>query len=159
MKRLSLYRKRIIPEETILLKDDEIVSFESDSIITKWKALKPRKDFSHGRSLYLLNQDLKISRFFDKNNKPIYIYCDIIESVFNKKENSYIFTDLLVDVIVYDNGSIKILDLDELAEAVGKSLITTFQAQKALTSLSRLLSKIDDGSFYDLVAVLENYFD
>jgi protein associated with RNAse G/E len=155
MKTINLYRKRIIPDETILLKDDVIISIENNYIITSWKTLKPRKDFSRGLSLYLLDRGLKISRFFDKNDQPLFFYCDVIETAFDEDKNSYVFTDLLADVLVYDNGTIKILDLDEFAEAVEKKLITFAQAQNALTSLSFLLSKIGDGSFYELAGVLD----
>ena len=41
----TLYRKRFIPMETILLKDDNIVFQNEDVIVTKWNALKPREDF------------------------------------------------------------------------------------------------------------------
>ena len=51
----NLYRKRIIPEEMILLKDDEILHLDSRIIVTKWDSLKPRKDFSNGISAYFLN--------------------------------------------------------------------------------------------------------
>jgi predicted RNA-binding protein associated with RNAse of E/G family len=51
------------------------------------------------------------------------------------------------------------LDLDELACALEKDLITIAQARKAFAALSFLLSKIDDGSFFDFARVLEKYFD
>ena len=36
MKEFSLYRKRIIPDECILLKNDHIVSFENNRLVTTW---------------------------------------------------------------------------------------------------------------------------
>ena len=36
MKGLEIYRRRIIPEECLLLKGDEIVTQNEDMIITKW---------------------------------------------------------------------------------------------------------------------------
>ena len=36
---LQIYRKRLIPEECILLKDDIIVEQNEDYILTKWKTL------------------------------------------------------------------------------------------------------------------------
>lgn len=38
-----LYRRRIIPEECVLLKDDIILSCDEEHIITSWKALHPKK--------------------------------------------------------------------------------------------------------------------
>ena len=50
--KINLYRKRIIPEEMILLKDDVILHQDASTIITKWNSLKPRKDFSNGISIF-----------------------------------------------------------------------------------------------------------
>ena len=47
---LQIYRKRLIPEECILLKDDIIVEQNEDYILTKWKTLNPKTTFSHGCS-------------------------------------------------------------------------------------------------------------
>lgn len=38
-----LYRKRIIPNECVLLKDDLVLSWDEERIVTKWNALKPKK--------------------------------------------------------------------------------------------------------------------
>ena len=43
---LQIYRKRLIPEECILLKDDIIVEQNDDYILTKWKTLNPKTTFS-----------------------------------------------------------------------------------------------------------------
>lgn len=42
---LQIYRKRLIPEECILLKDDIIVEQNDDYILTKWKTLNPKTTF------------------------------------------------------------------------------------------------------------------
>ena len=44
-----LYRRRIIPEECILLKDDVILSCDEERIVTSWNALHPKKDLHHGK--------------------------------------------------------------------------------------------------------------
>ena len=43
-----LYRKRFIPMETIALKDDKILLWQDDLIVTKWNSLKPRRDIGSG---------------------------------------------------------------------------------------------------------------
>ena len=53
---LQIYRKRLIPEECILLKDDIIVEQNEDYILTKWKTLNPKTTFSHGCSCYYLKE-------------------------------------------------------------------------------------------------------
>ena len=42
MNNLTLYRKRLIPDECILLKDDIIVHADNDVIVTTWHSLKKR---------------------------------------------------------------------------------------------------------------------
>ncbi len=142
MDNIKLYRKRYIPNETVFLKDDEIISVDSETIITKWDTLKPRKDFAKGISVYYLKEGYKVSELINSDNKTVYYYCDIIEPIYNEKDNSYIFNDLLADVKVYSNGKIEVVDLDELAEAFKKGLITSSQLCKALKQLDRLLKII-----------------
>ena len=142
MDNIKLYRKRYIPNGTVFLKDDEIISADSETIITKWDTLKPRKDFAKGISVYYLKEGYKVSEMINSDNKTVYYYCDIIEPIYNEKDNSYIFNDLLADVKVYSNGKIEVVDLDELAEAFKKGLITSSQLCKALKQLDRLLKII-----------------
>ena len=128
----TLYRKRFIPMETILLKDDNIVFQNEDVIVTKWNVLKPREDFSKGISCYFLKEGYKISRFINKNDNIVYHYCDIIETEYIAQNNTYIFTDLLADVLIYENGFIKVVDIAEIAEALEKNILSLDLAQKAL---------------------------
>lgn len=142
MDNIKLYRKRYIPNETVFLKDDQIISADSETIVTKWDTLKPRKDFAKGNSVYYLKEGYKVSEMINSDNKTVYYYCDIIEPIYNEKDNTYIFNDLLADVKVYSNGKIEVVDLDELAEAFKKGLITSSQLCKALKQLDRLLKII-----------------
>lgn len=151
----ALYRRRYIPDETVRLQDDEILSVSDEIILTRWKALKPRKDFTHGRSCYFMKRGFKISYFIDEHECRIYTYCDIIETVFNEAENAYTFNDLLVDVIIYDNGFVKVLDLGEIADALEQELITVETAKKSLRLLDELLALIYSGRFSELSRYLE----
>ena len=64
MKRPILYRKRLIPEECILLKDDELLYRDEKKIITRWNTLRPKKDLHHGFSCYFLDKGIKVSKFY-----------------------------------------------------------------------------------------------
>ena len=64
-----LYRKRLIPEECVLLKDDVILLCNEDIIITQWKALKPKKDLHHGYSCYFLKEGYKVSKFYRRDGR------------------------------------------------------------------------------------------
>ena len=143
----TLYRKRFIPMETILLKDDNIVFQNEDVIVTKWNSLKPREDFSKGISCYFLKEGYKISRFINKNDNIVYHYCDIIETEYIVQNNTYIFIDLLADVLIYENGFIKVVDIAEIAEALEKNILSLDLAKKALYRLDALLTIIYNGTW------------
>ncbi len=142
MKPLQIYRKRLIPAECILLKDDIIVEQNEDVIITKWNTLNPKTAFSHGSSCYFLKEGIKLSKFYRHDDTLLYWYCDIVAYDYNEAENTLLVTDLLADVIIYPDGRFKVVDLDELAEALDKDLITKEEMSTSLRQLNHLLSLI-----------------
>lgn len=146
-----LYRKRFIPSEIIKLKNDKIVYMNDSLIKTQWDVIKPRDDFSHGISWYFLDKGFKISKFFKADGELHYIYCDIVEHEYNPSENSYIFSDLLVDIIIYNDGSVHILDIGEITEALDLELISLSQAKDALTKLDALIKIIYEGKLMSLI--------
>ena len=152
-----LYRKRIIPNECILLKDDEILCWDEDHIVTRWNALRPKKDLHHGYSCYFLKEGYKISKFYRADNSLLYYYCDIITHEFVPAENKLIVTDLLADVIVYPDGFVKVVDLDEMVPALESDNISMPQLKSALTSCSRLLETIYDGDLKELTKYIEEF--
>ncbi len=147
MNNIKLYRKRYIPDETVYLKNDEIISADDEKIITKWNVLKKRDDFSHGASCYFLKKGIKVSKFINKEGNIIYWYCDIVDYEYNRAENSYLFKDLLIDVIVYPNGFVKVLDMDEIAEAMEMGKIDDETVKSILKRTSLLLNDIYCGNF------------
>ena len=150
-----LYRKRLIPDECVRLKDDEILSFDDDIIVTKWCTLHPKHDLDHGYSAYFLNAGYKVSKYLYKDDSLLYWYCDIIDYEKDEKENAYIFRDLLADVIVYPDGFVKVVDLDEFEQALQKELLKMEDVRRALLSLDSLLTTIYDGKFDVLTSEIE----
>ncbi len=144
-----LYRKRIIPEECVFLKDDVLLYRDNDVIITKWDTLHPKKTLSHGYSCYFIERGFKVSKFYDHDDRLISWYCDIIQTEHSEKDgvDTYVFTDLLADVIVYPNGEVRVVDLDELADAQRDGKIRPDELQAALRHLDRLLTIIYKGAF------------
>lgn len=76
-----IYRKRLIPEECILLKDDTVLHRSPEIIVTKWNSLKPRKDLHHGCSCYYLQEGIKVSRFYKEDDTLLFWYCDIVTAI------------------------------------------------------------------------------
>ena len=145
-----LYRKRLIPSECIELRDDQILYRDDRIIVTKWNTIRPKKDLDHGYSCYFMKKGFKVSRFYGHENQHVCWYCDIIDTAYDAELNAYTFTDLLVDVILTPDGSIKVVDVDELADAMENKLISQSMLLRALRRLDYLLSIIYQDRFGDL---------
>ncbi len=150
MTKPKLYRRRFIPQELIHLKDDIILVMEPDIIITKWRTLHPRHDIARGISAFYPDKGFKISKLYNEQNRIVYWYCDIIQVKTEPDKNAVIIEDLLIDVILYEDGSVRVLDLDELADALEQKLITQAEAAYALRTVNSLLKIIYDGQFHTL---------
>lgn len=151
-----LYRKRIIPDECVLLKDDKILHRDEQIIVTGWNSLKPRKDLHHGYSCYFLKEGYKVSKFYREDNSLLYWYCDIVEYDYHPDTDTYIVTDLLADVIIYPDGFVKVVDIDELVTALNEKLISEDTLKKSLLNLSSLLEIIYSGTFDKLTEPINN---
>ncbi len=151
----KLYRKRFMPNEIVYLKDD-IITYQGDNVmVTEWNVLHPKAKFSHGVSCYYLEKGWKISKFLNKNNELVYYYCDIIDTAYHADENSYIFVDLLADVIIYPDGAVKVVDLAELADALEEGIIAEAEVKLALRRLDGLLEVIYGGGLPELLRYIE----
>lgn len=151
-----LYRRRIIPDECVMLKDDIILSCNKERIITSWNALHPKKDLHHGRSCYFLQEGFKVSKFCLEDDSLLYWYCDIVDFNYHPGDNSLIVTDLLADVIIYPDGFVKVVDLDELVTALESRSISLDTLKSSLMRLNKLLSLIYSNQFDTLKTYIEN---
>lgn len=149
-----LYRRRIIPEECILLKDDIIQSCDEERIVTTWNALRPKKDLHHGSSCYFLKEGFKVSKFCREDDSLLYWYCDIVDFNYDPVKNTMIVTDLLADVIIYPDGFVKVVDLDELVTALESRSISLDTLKTGLMKLDKLLNIIYAGDFDRLKSYL-----
>lgn len=148
-----IFRKRFCPKECIELSDD-IRLFEGEHLlITQWKTIRPKKELSHGLSLYLPEDGLKISRFLRANGELLYWYCDII-SAEPGEEGGTVFTDLLVDIVVYPDGKLQIWDLGEAGDVLRRGEISPELLADSLRQTDDLLRIIYRGRFPALQQVL-----
>lgn len=144
---MKILRKRYIPYEIVDISGDEVVFQNDKMIVTRWIPINPRTDFSKGISYILLEDCWKISKFFDDEDNLLFWYCDIIETDFDKINDTLLITDLLLDVKIFSDGSYEILDEDELEEAFEKNLITEEQKENAIQKLNKLIEIIKNGDF------------
>lgn len=152
----KLYRRRYFPNEQIHLKDDIVLKQTKELIITQWNTLKPRADICRGISAYFLKEGFKVSKIYNHDGKLVYWYCDIIDAEYNSEENSYTFHDLLIDVLVYPDGSVQVVDLDELGILVENLNIPLPMCAKALKIADALLKIIYSGNFFYLQKIIED---
>ncbi|MBR6380467.1 MAG: DUF402 domain-containing protein, partial [Lachnospiraceae bacterium] len=109
MKELQIYRRRYIPDECILLKDDELIEVTDERIITRWKTLHPKTELDHGSSCYFLKSGVKVSKFYNHSGELMCWYCDIVQYDFSEDGTVLTVTDLLADVVVYPSGRIRVI--------------------------------------------------
>lgn len=152
---ILLYRERFIPNELKPLKDDKILYMDEDIIITSWNTLKPRSDFASGLSVYYRKEGFKISRHYGADGTFTRWYCDII--IESKTEEGLIFSDLLIDVVIFPDGTVRVVDLDEAADALEQGLITADMLSRALRSTNKLLSYIYQGRLSELTKCMTDY--
>lgn len=150
MDTIRLYRRRYIPDETIELKDDRILHIDPDIIVTSWDVLKPRRDIDHGLSVYYIKKGFKISKVYNAVQELVYWYCDIIETEHNAADNAYIFHDLLIDILIYPDKHVEVVDLDEFADFTEQQCLPAQLLAKALRRTNNLLKYIYEGRFEEL---------
>lgn len=146
----TLYRKRLIPAECIRLENDKLIYQGDHVLITQWRTLKPKKVLHHGKSCYLLKKGWKISQFLDAADNLICWYCDIIDTEYDPETNTYTFVDLLADVLIYPDGRVCVVDLDEVADALDQQLITLDQMKACMRQLDSLLELIYSEALFEL---------
>ena len=86
----------------------------------------------------------------------VYWYCDIVEPQIDETESTYVFYDLLIDVLVYPDHQVKVVDLDEFADMVEKNVLSQSLSIKALRRTDHLLQLIYSGSFNTLTDYIDN---
>ena len=77
---------------------------------------------------------------------------DIIYPEYKASENTLIVTDLLADVIIYPDGFVKVVDLDEMVPALDSGGLSIPLLKRALTSCNALLAQIYAGKLDELLA-------
>lgn len=159
MDKPSIFRTRYIPFETVDISSDELLYTDDEILITRWKAIRPRADISGGISYTFLKKGIKISRFYDAGKMFAYWYCDIIDVKYDKALNQYTLIDLLLDVKLMPDGTMKVLDADELAIALEQELITQEQACRSLKKLDSILQSIYSNSFPPSICMDKKYWE
>ena len=144
-KDIKVIRKRYFPNEEIDISGDEILYLDEKLLVTKWLPIKPRDDMSMGISWYFLDKGWKVSKIYN-NGEFVHYYCDICryEIEPNKK---YKMIDLLADVIVNEDLTYKVVDMEELVDMLEDKTLPPREYMLAIKTLACLLREINEGRF------------
>jgi len=144
---VRIIRKRYIPNEEVILNGDEVLFYDDEKkiIVTKWLPIKKRTDISHGYSEYHLNDNYKVSVFFDENGKMLYIYADIVK--YFMRDDIFVVVDLLLDVKKTDK-EISVLDMDELVEARENGLITEEEYELSMRTCEKVVNILSEDTYF-----------
>lgn len=134
-----------------------MVSFENNRLVTRWNTIRPKKDIHHGISCFFLEKGLKVSKFYGHDGNLLYWYIDIISHEWDENTYSLYVTDLLADVIIYPDGFVKVVDVEELAEALENGDIDDTVLCDALRKLNQILTAIYSGEFKTFSDYVESF--
>ena len=93
---------------------------------------------------------------YDGEDNLVYWYCDIIETVHEEGSLKYVFNDLLIDVLVYPDGFVKVVDMDEFADVMDEKRLDNSVIAQALRSADALLQVIYSGKFVSYTKIIED---
>jgi predicted RNA-binding protein associated with RNAse of E/G family len=91
-----------------------------------------------------------VSKFYDRKRRFTGYYCDIIRPIARLLSNpteTSIMTDLFLDLWITPEGKWKVLDEDELQQAVTKRIISNSLARRARKELNLLVQLTKSGRF------------
>jgi len=92
---------------------------------------------------YDYNSKVKLTAFYDENNKISEWYFDIAREI--GRENGLPYEDdMYLDVLVTDTGNIVLLDEDELKDALDKNQITEFEFENAYKEANGLMERLQN---------------
>lgn len=89
----------------------------------------------------------------------VYWYCDIIQTEYDANTNSYTFNDLLIDVVVYPDGQVEVLDMDEFADAMEQGILSVGTIAHAMRSTDDLLHTIYAGEFSKYTSYIDELIE
>ena len=144
---MKIYRKRYSPNEIVDISGDAVIYRDKEKLITKWNPINERDDIGRGESCVYFSKGWKISKFYRKDGSFKFWYCDIIDYEYDEEKDQYILIDLLLDVIVHQDGRYEVLDEDELEKALEMGIITEEIANDAKKKLNELLKLIQSDQF------------
>ena len=106
------------------------------------------------------NSNFNVRVFFDEERNILQRYIDISKSTgFDSNENSPFYDDLFLDIIIGKTGETRVLDEDELEEALADGFITKDEFDFAVSLKDKLLEEITNKSNQYIELDTEKYLN
>ena len=158
------HTKNLIEFETKMFDEADI-----DCFVVVKKITKAEKPFAVGGEVlvddgYMLieitpkNSNYNVRVFFDEERNILQRYIDISKSTgFDSEANAPFYDDLFLDIIIGRTGDIRVLDEDELEEALKTGVITQDEFNFAVSVKDELLKQIAEKSNKHIELNIEKY--
>lgn len=89
------------------------------------------------------NYNLWCTAMFDEQNTLLECYFDVTANNYLHPEGNSYFEDLYLDIIFFPDGTINLLDEDELLDALNKKIITPNQVEQAYTTAKQCIAWLE----------------
>ena len=132
--------------------DDYYISVKKLVHLTENFYIDDGKILGMGNGFYILeviskNDNYALRIFFDDKKQVVEYYFDVIKSCGIDPESKIpYFYDLYLDVTLLPNGKIRVLDEDELQEALDKKDITKEEYDLAYKVKDKIIEEINNGT-------------
>lgn len=143
----TLLKHKLLPQCTEDITEDEILFFNNDYLVTQWKAKSSNMNIASALSVVSVEHGIQISKKYDKDKKFCYWYCDIVKTKWTPESSCFEITDLLVDVVVFPDNELRMIDLDEFTQSKNNGLLNTSDFQWAQQSVLKLINQALLGDF------------
>jgi uncharacterized protein len=146
------------PPDRVTVYENELVYGNSDVVVTIMRAtplpkamiVNERVVFEPGAPAVWFtfpNAHYDIGRFHTADGAFTGIYANILTPVEFISPTEWRTTDLFVDVWVDSDGTVQVLDEDELNDAVARGWVTATEAEEARATAYRLANEYREGTW------------
>jgi uncharacterized protein len=139
-------KTKLHPQREVDLTGDTLLYQDQELQVTAWIAPEHHPNqVKYALTFTLFNQAIQIHSKHDAQGQRLYWYCDLLEV--SQVAETWLLTDLILDVVVYPDYSTRVLDLAEMGEALEENGITPLQAAQALKLAEKVLLWAENKSF------------
>ena len=89
------------------------------------------------------NGEWWLTAMYDPHGGMVQYYFDIVYNIYTSHDGELRFRDLFLDIVMADDGTLKLLDRDELERARSDGIVDDATYNRALSTAERLLGMLE----------------